>query len=140
LDPAPPPPAPKAPEPPAAGVLPPGGAPVMMSLLDFLDKNFIGREPIKESILACEPLETVRLLQMHDGIARHVHDRIDEIIYVVAGEGSVHIDEAATTLRAGSLVVVPHGKAHSFDRTGKNPLVVLSTLVGAACDAHKTTP
>jgi hypothetical protein len=140
LEAAPKPPPPPAPEPPPAAALPPSGPPVMMSLLDFLDKNFIGREPIKESILACEPLETVRLLQMHDGIARHVHDRIDEIIYVVAGEGTVHIGEAATALRPGSLAVVPHGKDHSFDRTGKNPLVVLSTLTGAPCEPQKTTP
>jgi len=137
---APPPPPPPAPEPPPAAALPPAGPPVMMSILDFLDKNFIGREPIKESILACEPLETVRLLQMHDGIARHVHDRLDEIIYVVAGEGSAHISDAVTTLRPGSLAVVPHGKDHSFDRTGKNPLVVLSTLVGAPCEPHKAAP
>lgn len=139
LDAAPPPPPPPAPEPSAAAI-PPAGPPVMISIIDFLDKNFIGREPIKESILACEPLETVRLLQMHDGIARHVHDRVDEIIYVVAGEGSAHISDAATPLRAGSLLVVPHGKEHSFDRAGKNPLVVLSTLVGVPCEPQKTAP
>ena len=138
LDAAPPAPAPPAPEPPPAAAIPPAGPPVTMSILDFLDKNFIGREPIKESILACEPLETVRLLQLRDGIAKNAHDRIDEIIYVVAGEGSVRVNDAATPLRAGSLVVVPHGTDHSIDRTGKNPLVILSTLAGAACDPHKT--
>lgn len=135
LDTAPPPPPAPAPPPPAAV---PSGPPVTMSILDFLDKNFIGREPIKESILACEPLETVRLLQMRDGIARHVHDRVDEIIYVVAGEGSIRIEEGTTALRAGSLVVVPNGKSHSLDRTGKNPLVVVSTLVGTPCEASKS--
>ncbi len=135
LDTAPPPPAPP-PPPPAA--IPPSGPPVTMSILDFLDKNFIGREPIKESILACEPLETVRLLQMREGIAKHAHDRADEIIYVVAGEGSIRIDEAATPLRAGSLVVVPNGKSHALDHTGKNPLVVVSTLVGTPCEASKS--
>ena len=136
--PAPPPPPPPAPAP--AATAPPPGPPVTMSIVDFLDQNFIGREPIKESILACEPRETVRLLQMRDGIAPHVHDRIDEIVYVVAGEGAVHIGEASTPLRAGSLVVVPSGKSHSFDHRGKNPLVVVSTLVGTACEPQKAAP
>ena len=136
---APPPPAPPAPEP-APAPAPPAGPPVTMSIVDFVDKNFIGREPIKESIVACEPMETVRLLQMHDGIAPHVHDRVDEVVYVVAGEGAVHIGEATTALGAGSLVVVPNGKSHSFDHRGKNPLIILSTLVGSACDPNKTPP
>jgi hypothetical protein len=137
---APPPAAPPAPEPPPPSAAPPPGPPVTMSIVDFLDQNFIGREPLKESIVACEPLETVRLLQMHDGIAAHVHDGVDEIVYVIAGEGAVHIGDQATPLRAGSLVVVPNGKSHSFDHRGKNPLVMMSTLVGAACDPHKNPP
>src|SRR5512144_2308879 len=54
MDSAPPPPRP-APEPtPAAPApIPPSGPPVTVSVPDFLDRNFIGREPIKESILAC---------------------------------------------------------------------------------------
>lgn len=137
----PPPPPPKpapAPAPPAAVV--PGGPPVTMSIVDYLDHNLIGREPLKESILACNQSETVRLLQMRDGIARHVHDRGDEIIYVVAGEGAVRIGGAdATPLRAGSLVVVTNGNAHALERRGKNPLIVVSTLVGTACDPVTST-
>jgi hypothetical protein len=139
--PAPPPPPVKvAPEPPPAPAIPPSGPPVTMSIPDFLDRNFIGRDPLKESIVACKPLETVRLLQMRENIARHVHDRADEVIYVVAGEGAVRIGEETTPIRPGALVVVPNGSAHAFERRGKNPLIVLSTLSGLPCDAPKTTP
>jgi oxalate decarboxylase/phosphoglucose isomerase-like protein (cupin superfamily) len=113
---------------------------VTLSIPDFIDKNFIGRDPLKESIVACKPLETVRLLQMRDGIARHVHDRLDEIIYVIAGEGAVRIGEETTPIRAGALVVLPNGTAHAFERRGKNPLIVLSTLTGSPCEASKTAP
>jgi hypothetical protein len=123
-----------------SAAVPPSGPPVTLSVPDFLDKNFIGRDPLKESIVACRPLETVRLLQMREGVARHVHDRLDEIIYVVAGEGAVRIGEETTAIRAGALVVVPNGTAHSFERRGKNPLIVLSTLSGSPCEAPKTTP
>jgi hypothetical protein len=142
LDAAPPPPPPPkpAPEPPppVAPTLP-AGPPVMVSIPDFVDKNYIGRDPLKESILACKPLETVRLLQMRDAIAPHAHERLDEIIYVIAGEGAVRFADKSTPIRAGSLVVVPNGNSHAFERSGKNPLVVMSTLVGAACESTKTS-
>jgi len=136
---APPPPPEPAPEPAPPAVIPPGGPPVTISVVDFLDRNLIGREPLKESILACNPLETVRLLQMREGVAPHVHENSDEIIYVVAGEGTVRIGDAATPVRAGSLVVVTSGTGHAFERAGKNPLIVVSTLFGASCDHHADT-
>jgi hypothetical protein len=138
LNPAPPP-APKpAPEPPPPAAIPPGGRPMTLSVVDYLDRNLIGREPLKESILACNPLETVRLLQMREGVAQHVHQGGDEVIYVVAGEGTVRIGETPTPVRAGSLVVVTNGLGHALERGGKNPLIVVSTLIGAPCDHAET--
>ena len=136
--PAPPPPAPE-PKPKPLAAIPSSGPPITMSIPDFVDKNFIGRDPMKESILACKPLETVRLLQMRDSIASHIHDGVDEIIYVVAGEGAMRIGQEETPLRAGSLVFVPNGNGHSMERRGKNPLIVVSTLVGSSCDRAKST-
>jgi hypothetical protein len=137
--PPPPPPAEPAAEPAPTRGVPSSGPPVAVSIPDFVDKNFIGRDPMKESILACKPLETVRLLQMRENIAPHVHDRVDEVIYVVAGEGAVRIGEEQNPVRAGSLVFVPNGNGHSIERRGKNPLIVVSTLVGSACDSAKST-
>jgi hypothetical protein len=138
LNPAPPPPPKPAPEPAPPAAIPPGGRPVTLSVVDYLDRNLIGREPLKESILACNPLETVRLLQMREGVGQHVHQGADEVIYVVAGEGTVRIGETPTALRAGSLVVVTNGIGHAFERAGKNPLIVVSTLIGAPCDHTET--
>src|SRR5262245_29020416 len=140
LNPAPPPPPPPKPAPvPPPAEIHPGGPPVTMSIVDFLDRNLIGREPLKESILACNPLETVRLLQMREGVATHVHEHGDEVIYVIAGEGAVRIGTEAVPVRAGSLVIVTSGNGHGFERRGKTPLIVVSTLAGAACDPVRTT-
>ena len=137
---APPPPKPEpAPAPAPAPAVAPGGPPVAISVPDFVERNFIGREPLKESIVACKPLETVRLLQIREPVAQHVHDRNDELVYVVAGEGAVRINGEATAVSAGSLVVLPAGSGHAFERRGKNPLVVMSTLTGSACEAAKGT-
>jgi hypothetical protein len=133
--PPPPPPEPKV-EPAPSAPIPASGPPMTVSIPDFIDKNFIGRAPLKESILACKPLETVRLLQLRDNIAPHVHDRVDEVIYVVAGEGAVRIGEEENPIRAGSLVFVPNGNGHSIERRGKNPLIVVSTLVGSSCESE----
>jgi len=138
LNAAPPPPPKPAPAPAPPAAVPSGGRPVTMSVVDFLDKNLIGREPLKESILACNPLETVRLLQMREAVAQHVHENADEIIYVVAGEGTVRIGDAATPVRPGSLVVVTNRTSHAFEHGKKNPLIVVSTLVGTPCDHADT--
>jgi len=136
LTPAPPPPAPPpAPKPAAPLAGAPAGPPVNVNIPDFLDTNFIGRDPMKESILACKPAETVRLLQLRDGVAEHVHDKVDEVLYVVAGDGAVRVGSQTMAVRAGSLAVVPQGVAHAIERRGKNPLVVISTLSGAPCQA-----
>jgi quercetin dioxygenase-like cupin family protein len=74
---------------------------------------------------------------MRQGVAQHVHGG-DEIVYVVAGEGTVRVGETPTPVRAGSLVVVPNGVGHAFERGGKNPLIVVSTLIGAPCDRADT--
>ena len=136
LTPAPPPPVPPpAPKPAAPLAGAPAGPPVNVNIPDFLDTNFIGRDPMKESILACKPAETVRLLQLRDGVAEHVHDKVDEVLYVVAGDGAVRVGSQTMAVRAGSLAVVPQGVAHAIERRGKNPLVVISTLSGAPCRA-----
>jgi len=122
------------PQTPTVVAIPPSGPFVALSIPDFLDRNFIGRESLKESILTCTPLETVRLLQMREGMAPHVHDRVDEIVYVLAGEGALRLGKDTVRLRAASLVVVPHGSDHVFERRGRKPLIVVSTLAGAACE------
>jgi hypothetical protein len=135
LTPAPPPPPPPPAPKPAAPIPGPAGPPVNVNIPDFLDTNFIGRDPMKESILACKPAETVRLLQLRDGVAEHVHDKVDEVLYVVAGDGAVRVGDQTMAVKAGSLAVVPQGVKHAIERRGKNPLVVVSTLSGAPCQA-----
>ncbi len=134
LTPKPPPPPPPPPPPaPVKAALPPSGPPVSVSVVEFLDKNFIGRDPIRESVLACNPLETVRLLQLREALASHTHADADEVVYVVAGEGTAHVGERNIPLKPGTMVVIPHSLAHGFERQGRNALMVLSTLAGAAC-------
>jgi mannose-6-phosphate isomerase-like protein (cupin superfamily) len=134
---APPPPPPPAPPPPPPAPAPraagPAGSPVIVSIPAFLEKNFIGREPLKESGLGCTVDVTTRLLQLHDALASHAHTDLDEVLYVVAGDGAVRVQDRLTPIAAGSLTVIPRGVKHEVERRGKNPLILLSMLAGAPC-------
>jgi mannose-6-phosphate isomerase-like protein (cupin superfamily) len=127
---------------PAATAPPPAaGEQKTVSIPAFLESNFIGREPLKESILGCTTTATTRLLQLRDGLAEHVHANVDETLYVVAGEGALLIPKHyAVPVAPGSLSVVPRGAPHALERRGKNPLIVLSVLSGGPCTAESEAP
>jgi len=148
LAPEPPPPTPEPPPPPPPAPSPTApvaaGPPSYFSITAFLDKNFIGREPLKESVLGCAPGATTRLLQLREALAPHTHDDLDEVLYVIAGEGAIRVGNEETAVTAGSLSMIPRGVTHAVERRGKNPLIVLSTLAGAPCQvplaAQSSTP
>ena len=144
--PAPPPPPEPAPRPapprtaPAPAPSSATGSPVTVSIPAYLDKNFIGsKDPQKESVIGCTAGATTKLLQIREPIAQHTHADLDETLYIVAGEGAVRIRDEATAVGAGSLSVIPRGLPHSIERRGRNPLIVISTLAGAPCQAAATT-
>jgi mannose-6-phosphate isomerase-like protein (cupin superfamily) len=139
--PAPPPPpapepAPPPPAPPAVPAVPPptDSEQRIMSIPDFLAKNFIGRENLKESTLGCTGTATTRLIQVKDTLESHAHTDVDEALYVVAGEGTLNLSgRISVRIGPGSLGIVPRGARHSIERKGKNPLILLSTQSGAPC-------
>jgi hypothetical protein len=135
LEPPPPPPPPVVEAPPPPPPVP-AGPPVFVSIPRFLEKNFIGREPLKESVFGCLAGSTTRLLQLHEAIAEHTHSDLDEILYVVAGEGSVRVRTESTQVAAGSLSVIPRGTPHAIEQRGKNPLIMVSTVSGAPCTGN----
>ena len=130
---------------PAVTTLPPAGEDhagdqKTVSIPTFLDRNLIGREPLKESILGCTATATTRLLQLRETLAEHVHANVDEMLYVVAGEGTLLTpSRAPAPIVPGSLSIVPRGSPHAIERRGKNPLIVLSILSGTPCTAETGT-
>jgi mannose-6-phosphate isomerase-like protein (cupin superfamily) len=110
-----------------------------LSIPQFLEENFVGRAPLKESVLGCTDDTITRLLQLRDSLAEHTHDKLDEILYVVAGEGLIQMGSRQVEVSAGWLSVVPRGVRHKMDRRGRNPLVMLSMLAGAPCTADASS-
>jgi Cupin domain/Carboxypeptidase regulatory-like domain len=137
---APPPPPPPKPEPvvPSAPPVPDGNySPSFVSIPDFFESNYIGRESVKRSPLGCGPHSSSTLVQTKDAVAEHTHAEADEIIYVVAGEGTHRMGGRDMPLAAGSFVFVPRGDTHTLTRRGSRPLIFLSTLAGPPCQSAK---
>jgi hypothetical protein len=134
--PAPPAPTPAKPDP-STSKLPPPGDPKTMSLLDFIEKNFIsGREPQKEDLIGCSGVGQTMLWQIRDPWTGREHESADATIYVVAGDGTLRLGERDVQITNGSFAVVPRGTTYGFTRRGRNPLIVLAILSGAPCAAH----
>jgi hypothetical protein len=136
--PPPPPPAP-APEPakPAAPeYVPdlPAGKPSTLSLLDYIERNFIsGKEPQKESLVGCSASAQSWVWQVRDPWQGRRHDAAELMLYVVGGDGTLRLDGRDVQVAAGSFAVVPRGTDYGFTRRGRNPLIILATLSGPPC-------
>jgi mannose-6-phosphate isomerase-like protein (cupin superfamily) len=94
-------------------------------------------------MLACTDSSATTLIQLREPLASHAHDDADEVLYVVAGEGTVSMAErGAIGITPGALVVIPRDVQHSVERKGRNPLILMSILTGSApcpADARATT-
>ena len=126
-------PAPKAPDPVPASKAPAGDARAL-SVVDFLEGNHLsGKDPIKTDQLGCTASARTTLLQVRDDLEDKAAPDADEVLYVVAGQGSLRLGNKDVSLEAGGLAVVPRGTVRGLTRKGKNPLIVLSVVSGPPC-------
>jgi quercetin dioxygenase-like cupin family protein len=64
-------------------------------------------------------------------LGRHT-DSVEEIIYIVEGEGEAIIGEEQSRVSAGTLAVVPAQVPHDIRNTGMTPLKVVGFFAGAS--------
>src|SRR5687767_2658132 len=131
--PAPPPPSPS-PPPPSKATMPPPGQPVSVSLPDFIEKNYISNnQPQKTSGVACSGLAQTVLWQIRESWENRQHADADAMLYVIGGEGTLRLGGRDINMQAGHFASVPRASAYSLVRRGRNPLIVMATLVGEPC-------
>ena len=68
-----------------------------------------------------------------DAIPTHLHESVDEIIFIYAGEGLQRLGETEHAVAAGSLVYVPRGTWHGLRNsapTGNLTIVAIFTPTG----------
>jgi mannose-6-phosphate isomerase-like protein (cupin superfamily) len=136
-EPPPPPPPPPAPAPEPATQLGPKGEVQTISIPDWLEKEFVGREPRRETILSCSGNERTTMLQLNDPMPQRLYDAADVVYYVIAGEGTVTVDGKASRIPTSAFISVPRGTPHSFERRGNRPLMLLAVLGGEPCERAK---
>lgn len=101
----------------------------VLALPDWIEKNYIGRnDPRKETTVGRAPGATATVLQVREPIRDRVHDDVDEVLYVIAGEGVLRAKGHEQSLDAGACAIIPRGVSYSVERRGKNPLIALSVL------------
>ena len=134
-------PAPEAPEPetpaPSPGPAPvnaPAGEPATVAVVDFVERHFIsGRDGFKEDPLGCTASAKTTLVQVRDPLPERALSDADEVIYVVAGEGTLRLGNRDVALSATTLSVIPRGTVRGITRKGRNPLIFVSVLSGPPC-------
>ena len=133
LTPAPAAPAPAASEPTPAAVPPPGKA-ITVHVPDFIERNFIaGSQPQKTSEVGCSGLAQTVLWQVREPWENRSHATSDALLYVVGGEGVIRMGATDVAVEAGSFAQIPRGTPYAVTRRGRNPIIILATLVGEPC-------
>jgi quercetin dioxygenase-like cupin family protein len=66
----------------------------------------------------------------------HLHEREDEITYVIEGVLQVTIAGETRTIRAGESVFKPRGVPHAFAIAGKQPVRFLETVTPAGFEGY----
>src|SRR5206468_1097422 len=78
-----PPPPPAPPPPSARPAVGPAGQPKVVSILDLLDSEFIGRTPRRESQLGCSGNARARMIQLNEPQPERLYDHAESFYYVL---------------------------------------------------------
>ena len=127
-------PAPVAPPMPAAPALGPKGQPVTHVIGELLEKEYVGKQPRRETLLSCSGSERSTMIQLNEALPERLYENADAIYYVLGGEGSILMNGKEARLGLNAFVSVPRGTSHSFSRRGNRLLVLLSVLSGEPCE------
>jgi len=122
------------PPPPAQPVVGPKGEPVTHSIGDLLEKEFVGRQPRRETLLSCSGNERATMIQLNDPMPERLYENADAIYYVLGGEGTLTLNGKEMRLGLNGFASVPRGTSHSFARRGNRLLVLLAVLSGEPCE------
>jgi mannose-6-phosphate isomerase-like protein (cupin superfamily) len=133
---APPPPGPEpaSAPPPAPLALGPSGQPQTLFVPDILEKEFVGRQARRETLLSCSGNTRTTMIQLNEPQAERLYAEADAVYYAIGGEGTVVINSRTIPLNTNGFVSVPRDTTHSFMRRGNRPLILLAVLSGEPCE------
>jgi mannose-6-phosphate isomerase-like protein (cupin superfamily) len=123
-----------APPPAAAAATGPKGQPMTYAIGDLLEKEYVGKQPRRETLLSCSGNERAAMIQLNDPMPERLYENADAIYYVLGGEGTLMLNGKETKLGLNGFASVPRGTSHSFIRRGSRLLVLLSVISGEPCE------
>ncbi len=91
--------------------------PVGVDISMMMDGETAGTEYLTENITRIEPGLTLR--------PPHSHKNIEEIIYVIEGEGEAWIEGETCKIKKGDSLLWPANSIHTVRNTGDSTLVLL---------------
>jgi quercetin dioxygenase-like cupin family protein len=95
-----------------------------INLVDMLEFNT--EKSIRKGIFKAGDLDTGLLLYAPGQTTPdHRHSDIDEIFYVVLGNGIITINNEALEIKQEDVILSLHGETHGFYNNSKSNLVVL---------------
>lgn len=75
--------------------------------------------------------ENTQIVIMHipagGEIGEETHAENDQVLYLVAGEGTVYLNGHASDYKEGDIVLVPAGTKHNFVASDHQPLKIITT-------------
>lgn len=69
------------------------------------------------------------VIQPGCSIGEHIHDKEEEIYYIMSGTGMVVDNGIRQEVHAGDVILTGDGAAHSIENTGNGPLVVMGFIL-----------
>ncbi len=98
-----------------------------MELINIDDMKEIEQAKVikKVPIITDQVIASVYFIGPDRTLPRHIHTDIDEIHYIVDGNGLITIDESSKNISKGMLILVPKGNSH-FLSASKNGMTLLS--------------
>lgn len=60
-----------------------------------------------------------------DTMIPHKHTNLDEIFFVVSGEGIINIDGKDIAIKKNDIILSPNEESHGFTNNGEEKLVIL---------------
>ena len=102
----------------------------LVSVALMLNEVSAGSTPAALSLITAEPGATV---------PDHVHESSAEILYILAGGGTMHIEGATHRVAPGDVIWIPAGRPHGYTNDGDSVLRALQVYVGPGPEAPAPT-
>jgi mannose-6-phosphate isomerase-like protein (cupin superfamily) len=115
----------------------PKGQPVNYAIGELLEKEYVGKQPRRETLLSCSGNQRAAMIQLNESMPERLYENADAIYYVLGGEGTLMLNGKETKLGLNGFASVPRGTSHSFSKRGSRLLVLLSVLSGEPCEQPK---